>query len=140
MRLILPAGCFLVLVVLMCGCIQSSPATPVIPQQTGTVTVLEIPDTTVPVTPARRVVNISAEKMPESVVVHIGGGKDAGSLASLSVRITNYDGTSVHRTIPSPAAGRSYTIQYFRNANAANINIVGTFSDGFQQTLLMTSL
>lgn len=139
MRSILPAGCLLVVVVLMCGCIQSPPAAPAVPQQTGTVTVLEITDTTAPVT-ARRMVNITAEKMTDSVVVRVDGGKDAGSLSSLSVRITNYDGTSVHRTIPSPAPGRTYTIQYYRNANAANINVVGTFSDGFQQTLLMTSL
>jgi ABC-type Fe3+-hydroxamate transport system substrate-binding protein len=139
MRLILPAGCFLVLFVLMSGCIQSPSAAPVTPQQTGTVTVLDVPDTTV-TEPARRVVTVTAEKMIDRVDIKVQGGKDTGALTSLSVRIKNYDGTSVLRNIPSPETGRTYSIQYYRNANAASINIVGTFSDGFQQTLLMNSL
>lgn len=139
MRLILPAGCLLVLFALMCGCIQSSPAAPVTPRETGTVMIADITEPTVFV-PDRRIVNITAEKRTDSVVIRVEGGKDAGSLAALSVRISNYDGTSVQRTIPSPATNRTYTIQYYRTANAANINIVGTFSDGYQQTLLLTSL
>jgi len=139
MRLIVPVGCFLVLFVLMSGCIQSPSAAPVTPQQTGTVTVLDVPDTTV-TEPSRRVVTVTAEKMTDRVDIQVQGGKDAGTLTSLSVRIRNYDGTSVQRNIQSPETGRTYSIQYFRNANAANINIVGTFSDGYQQTLLMTSL
>lgn len=139
MRLILPAGCLLVVFVLMSGCIQSPAAAPVTPQQTGTVPVLDIPDATVAET-ARRDVTVTAEKMIDRVDIQVGGGKDAGALTSLSVRIRNYDGTSVQRNIPSPETGRTYSIQYFRNANAASINIIGTFSDGFQQTLLMTSL
>ena len=70
----------------------------------------------------------------------LDGGKDAGALTSLSIHINNYDGTSVQRTIPAPGIGRSYSIQYFQNANAKTANIIGTFSDGFQQTLLITSL
>jgi len=137
--MILPAGCLLVLFLLMSGCIQSPPAAPVTPQQTGTVSVLDIPDTIV-TEPSRRVVTVAAEKMIDRVDIQVRGGKDAGALMSLSVRIKNYDGTSVQRNIPSPEIGRTYSIQYYRNANAANINIVGTFSDGYQQTLLMTSL
>jgi len=124
---------------LMSGCIQSPSAAPVIPQQTGTVSVLSIPHTTV-TEPSRKVVTVTAEKMTDRVDILVRGGKDAGALTSLSVRIRNYDGTTVQRNIPSPETGRTYSIQYFRNANAANINIVGTFSDGYQQTLLMSSL
>jgi hypothetical protein len=139
MRMILPAGCLLVVIMLMSGCIQSPPVAPVTPQQTGTVTVVDLPDTTV-TEPSRRVVTVTAEKMIDRVDIRVQGGKDAADLSSLSVRIKNYDGTSVQRNIPSPEPGRTYSIQYFRNANAANINIVGTFSDGYQQTLLMNSL
>lgn len=139
MRLILPAGCFLVVFLLLSGCIQSPSTTPATHQQTGTVTVVDLPEMTVN-EPSRRVVTVTAEKMTDRVDIQVLGGKDAGSLTSLSVRIRNYDGTSVQRIIPSPEAGRTYSIQYFRNANAANINIVGTFSDGYQQTLLMNSL
>jgi hypothetical protein len=86
------------------------------------------------------VVNITAEKTIDRVVIRVNGGRDAGSLTALSIHINNYDGTSVQRTIPAPETGRSYSIQYFRNANARTANVVGTFSDGFQQTLLITSL
>jgi hypothetical protein len=139
MRPILPAGCLVFFLVLMCGCVQSPPAAPVTPGQTGTVTILDIAEPTATLS-SRRVVNLSAEKMTDSVVIRVDGGKDAATLTALAVRISNYDGTSVQRTIPSPATGRTYTIQYYRNANAASINIVGTFADGYQQTLLMTSL
>jgi hypothetical protein len=124
--------------VMLCGCIQSPPAVPATPVQTAGVVVI-LPDTTATQHP-RMMVNISAEKMTDSVVISVDGGPDAGALASLVVRINNYDGTSVQRTLPSPEIGRQYRIQYFRTANAANVNIIGTFSDGYQQTLLMTSV
>jgi hypothetical protein len=95
-----------------------------------------LPDTTAPPHP-RMAVNITAEKTQSSVVIRVDGGNDARALTSLSVHINNYDGTSVQRTLPSPEIGRSYSIQYFRDANAANVNIIGTFSDGYQQTLFM---
>lgn len=83
---------------------------------------------------------MSAEQTLDSVIIRVDGGNDAKSLASLNVRITNRDGTTIQRTIPTPVVGNPYTIQYYRIANAATVNIVGTFTDGFQQTLLMTSV
>jgi hypothetical protein len=130
--------CLLFLIVILCGCIQSPPAVQSTPVPTAGVVVM-LPDTTA--TPhVRMIVDITAEKTLDSVVIRVNGGNDAGALTSLAVRINNYDGTSVLRTIQSPEIGRPYRIQYFRNANAANVNIIGTFSDGYQQTLLMTSL
>jgi hypothetical protein len=130
----------MVLFVLLSGCLQSPPVSPVTPQQTGTVVIVgDIPEPAVSVA-SRRIVNLTAEKTTDSVVVRVDGGKDVGGLSSLSVRISNYDGTSVQRTLPSPSAGKTYTIQYYRMANADTINIIGTFSDGYQQTLLITSL
>jgi len=83
---------------------------------------------------------MSAEQTLDSVIIRVDGGNDAKSLTSLNVRITNRDGTTIQRTIPTPVVGNPYTIQYYRIANAATVNIVGTFADGFQQTLLMTSV
>lgn len=139
MRSILPAGCFLVLMVIMCGCMQSPPGVSVTPKDTGGVQVSLIPDTTATVHPVMAV-NVTAEKTQGSVIIQLDGGRDAVSLTSLNVRITNYDGTIVQRTIPSPETGKPYEIAYRGYSNAAKINIVGTFSDGYQQTLLMTSL
>lgn len=138
MRWILPVGCILFLLVIFCGCIQSPPAGPATPVQTPGDVVL-VPDTTVTQHPPMAV-NVSAEKTADSVVIRVDGGNNAGSLTSLEVRINNYDGTSVQRSIPAPEVGRPYSIQYFRTANAATVNVVGTFSDGFQQTLLITSV
>jgi hypothetical protein len=138
MRWILPVGCLLFLMVILCGCIQSPSVVTATPVPTAGVVVM-LPDTTA--TPhLRMVVNITAEMIPDSVVIRVDGGKDAAALTSLNIRIDNQDGTTIQRTIPSPEIGRTYSIQYFRNANADRVNIIGTFSDGYQQTLLMTSL
>jgi hypothetical protein len=138
MRWILPLGCLVFLMVIYCGCIQypaPAPATPV--PTTGA-------DVMSPAMPVTRhplmVVNVTAEQTIDSVIIRVDGGRDAGALTSLSVHLTNYDGTTVQRTITAPAVGKTYSIQYFQNANAKTANIIGTFSDGFQQTLLLTSL
>jgi hypothetical protein len=138
MRLILPVGCFLVLMVIICGCSQSPPVAPVTPTPAA-VSVDILPDTTLTEHP-RMAVNVTAEKTQSSVIIRIDGGSDAASLISLDVGITNYDGTIVQRTIPSLEIGKPYEFPYRGYSNAAKINIVGTFSDGYQQTLLMTDL
>jgi len=140
MRLILSVSSILVLTVLACGCIQSDSAPPVTPADTrGVVVVTPVVETMVTPHP-RMAVNMSAEQTPDSVIIRVDGGNDAKSLSALNVRITNRDGTTIQRTISSPVVGNPYAIQYYRVANAANANVVGTFSDGYQQTLLMTSL
>jgi hypothetical protein len=138
MRWILPVGCLLVLTVIMSGCIQSPSPVPGTPAPTAGVVVI-LPDTTatqhLPMT-----VVITATETTTDVVIQVRGGKDAAALTSLDIRITNYDGTTIQRTIVSPEIGKPYSIQYYRNANADRVNIIGTFSDGFQQTLLLTNL
>jgi hypothetical protein len=138
MRSILPAGCFLVLMVIICGCIQSPPA-PLVTPTPAAVPVVTLPDTTV-TGHLRTAVNVTAEKTQGSVIIRLDGGVDAASLTSLNVRITNYDGNVVQRTIAYPEIGKPYEIPYRGYSNAAKINIIGTFSDGYQQTLLMTDL
>jgi len=85
-------------------------------------------------------VTITAEETPTSVIVRIDGGDDAAALMSLNIRITNLDGSTIQRTIPFPEIAKPYVFTYRGYATAAKVNIVGTFSDGYQQTLLMTSL
>ena len=138
MRSILPAVYVLLLSVLVCGCIQSPSAPPVTPAETSGVPVFRLPDTTA-TGHSRMAVNITATETATDVVIQVDGGNDAAALRSLNIRITNQDGTTIQRTIQSPVIGNPYKIQYFRIANAANVNIIGTFSDGYQQTLLMTS-
>jgi hypothetical protein len=139
MRSILPAVYVLLLSVLVCGCIQSPSVPPVTPAETSGVSVFILPDTTATEHPPHMAVNITATETATEVVIQVDGGNDAAALTSLNIRITNQDGTTIQRTIQSPVVGNPYKIQYFRIANAANVNIIGTFSDGYQQTLLMTS-
>jgi len=138
MRWILPVGCLLVLTVIICGCIQSPSAAQGSPAPTGGAVVI-LPDTTATQHP-RMTVDIAATETTSEVVIQVHGGKDAAALTSLNIRITNHDGTTVQRTILSPGIGKPYSIQYYRIANADRVNIVGTFSDGYQQTLLMTNM
>lgn len=138
MRRILITGCLLFLMIIYCGCIQSPAPAPATPAPTADADLM-IPVTTATPHPLM-VVNVTAEQTTDSVIIRVDGGRDAGALTSLSIHLTNYDGTSVQRIIPAPAVGKPYSIQYFQNANAKTANIVGTFSDGFQQTLLLTSL
>lgn len=139
MRWILPPGCFcvLVLTVMICGCIQSPAGPPATPA--GAIGVVTISPAPVTPHPAMEV-NVTVSETANSVIVRVEGGKDAAVLSSLNVRIDNFDGTVIQRTIPKPVTGESYGIEYYHTANAATVNIIGTFSDGFQQTLLLTSI
>lgn len=136
MQWIVRAGCILFVLLLSSGCIQSPPAAPAHPAPAGGITGYPADTTATP--EPRREVNITATKSGAEVIVIVEGGKDAAGLASMDIRITNYDGTLNTRTISHPGTGKSYTFTYRGNANAARINIIGTFSDGYQQTLLMT--
>jgi len=138
MQWIVPAGSILFLFMLSCGCIQFPAAAPAIPAPDDGITNYPA-DTTATPKPLREV-SITATKMATEVIVLVNGGKDAATLASMDIRITNYDGTINTRIISHPEIGKPYTFTYRGNANAARINIIGTFSDGYQQTLLMTSL
>jgi hypothetical protein len=140
MRSILPAGFILVLTLFLCGCIQSPSAPTVTPAETSGVSVLIPPDDTTTTPHPRMAVIITAEETPSSVIVRIEGGDDAAALTSLNIRITNLDGSTIQRTILSPVIAKPYVFMYRGYASAAKVNIVGTFSDGYQQTLLMTSL
>jgi hypothetical protein len=135
MQWIVPVGCILFLFLLSCGCVQS-PAATVTPGPADAA-VNHPADTTSTPQPLRDV-NVTAMKTESEVVVIVNGGKDAAALASMDIRITNYDGTVITRAISPVAIGKPYVFAYRVNANAARINIVGTFSDGNKQTILMT--
>jgi hypothetical protein len=66
------------------------------------------------------------------------GGTDASSLVSVTILITNHDGTQVGpRTIQNPVIGSPYVFTYRLPPNPARINIVGNFNDGTRQTVLL---
>ncbi len=126
-----------VLAVLFSGCSQCPPCPAPVPVP---------PPGTTPVTgtmtgphPVMHV-RVTATETQDSVIIRVVGGRDAALLSALNVRIDNFDDSVIERTIPSPAVGEPYRIGYYHMANAETVNVVGAFSDGFQQTLLLTSV
>ena len=105
MRLILPAGCLLVLIVLVCGCTQSPSGAPVTAAATSSVPDPVLPGTAVTPHP-RMAVNVTAEQTASEVIVQVTGGADAASLTFLNIRITNHDGSLNLQTISSPETGK----------------------------------
>jgi hypothetical protein len=140
MRWILFMGIVLALLVFSGGCIRQAgqPSAPVTPAGTGGSSVIIIPDTTVTVTPPQpRDINITAIETKTEVIIQYNGGNGASELTALNIRITNQDGQNIQRTIQSPVIGNAYVFTYHGNANAVVVNIVGTWKDGSQETVLM---
>ena len=123
---------FAILLVAASGCLQPSPVnTP--PAE------IAIYTTPVPITPVTphpvEYVNFTAIQTQTQVNITYNGGPDAANLQSIAILITNHDGTQVQRTIMNPVVGATYSFTYRGTANAARVNIIGTFQDGYQQTV-----
>jgi hypothetical protein len=123
-----------VVLILICGCIQ--PASAPVPPVTSSVEVLT-PVTTTPGVPVQKQVNITVTQTKSEVIIQYNGGPDASDLVALRIRIDNQDGTDVLRTITAPVIGQDYIFTYRGNANARTVNIVGVFTGGVEQTVLM---
>lgn len=129
---------FLVLVlvaVLACGCTQPSP-TPV--TTVPATTVIIEPDPTTPVAESGpKQVNVTVWESEHAVIMQYNGGKDANTLVMFNVRINNRDGKVVTTPVYSPEVGKQYEFPYIGVVNANTINVVGVFSDGSEQTVLL---
>ncbi|MGA2122121.1 MAG: hypothetical protein ABSG49_08765 [Methanoregula sp.] len=125
---------FVIILVIICGCLQpapsnTSPATPAAPI-TPPVTATSNPN-------AQKQVNFTVTQAGSMLNITYDGGPDAADLASIAIRITNHDGTQITRTIDNPVVDYTYVFPYRGVANAAFVNIIGTFGNGYQQTVLM---
>jgi len=126
--------CLVVIVglILVCGCVQPAPQP--VPPATA------VPDTVPAPThdpSVLRQVNFTVTQAGPYLNVTIIGGPDATDMVSMNMRITNQNSQNVQRTINNPIIGMPYVFTYRGFADASIVNIVGTFSDGFQQTVLM---
>jgi curli biogenesis system outer membrane secretion channel CsgG len=123
---------FIILLILACGCTQK-PAAPTIPTPAQPVT------TTVPATTAdtQKQISVIAYKTDNSVVLKYIGGRDAPTLTAFKVQIDNQDGSNIKQTIYAPVVGNDYAFQYMGIPNPVTINVVGVFSDGTEQTVLI---
>jgi hypothetical protein len=140
-RLILAVFIFLLLFV--CGCTQ-----PVIPVPTPVPTLTPLPVMTAPmvvtpvasVTPYQMQINVTAWQKGTDVNVQYNGGADAAYLTALKIRIDNFNGQNVQRTIDYPTIGSPYIFTYIGTADADRVNVVGVFKGGTEQTVLLTYL
>jgi hypothetical protein len=136
MRCVFWASLFAIFLVAASGCLQPAPVnTP--PAETA-VYATTVPST--PVVQSDKHVNFTVTQGKTTVNITYDGGLDAAELQSIDILITNHDGTQVTRTIMNPVAGATYTFTYRGTANAARVNIIGTFQGGYQQTVLIETV
>ena len=135
MRCVYWTSVLVLILVITCGCLQPAPAA-ITPVQSPTVPVT-LP-TAVTTTPdAEKQVNFTVTESKTMVNVTYEGGPDAADLQSINIRIMNQDDTQFERTVDNPAVRIPYIFTYRGNANARYVNIIGTFTNGYQQTVLM---
>ena len=128
----------LVPALLVAGCTQSfTSAKPAITQSVEVIT----PATPLPTTPGvvagQMQINMTAEQSGNDVIVQYNGGPDAASLVSLNITIYNDNGQVVTRTMDNPQPGDVYTFPYIGIPDPNNVDVVGTFTGGVQQTVLL---
>ncbi|OPY35570.1 MAG: hypothetical protein A4E35_02396 [Methanoregula sp. PtaU1.Bin051] len=119
--------------ILVCGCIQT-PAKPAAPTSAPPeITPVQVTSAT----PVHKQIDCSAWKTDRSVILKCNGGNDASSLKALRVQIDNQNGQVVKRTLGDPVVGNEYEFPYTVTPDPVTINVVGVFSDGTEQTVLL---
>ena len=143
MRLLIPVF-LLGLAVASCGCMQAGqqpvtvpPMTPAPPATSPMITAMPATTSTTRVPMA---INVTASKSGSEIDIQYNGGTGAADLTNLQVHIYNHNGDSVSRTITGPMVGTVYRFLYIGTLNADRVNVVGTFQDGSQQTVLLTDV
>ncbi len=131
----MPVTCLfcILLLIFTCGCTQPAEPAPVTPavQVTG-------PPEPVAVSPdTQRSLNFTVTKTEKTVTITYEGGANAADLVALKIRIDNQDSSDIDRTIHNPVPGTSYPFTYMGLADPVTANIIGTWNDGYQQTVLL---
>jgi len=132
---------------LIAGCAQSN-SSPVTPAVTQSVDVITVPTTlatpvltTMPVVADGQMqVNVTAWQRNHDVLVQYNGGPSAAELTELDITINNYNGQKVSRVMESPQPGDVYTFTYMGTPDPDNIDVIGVFTGGVQQTVLLTNV
>lgn len=139
MRWILVTG-LLVLAVIIAGCTQHapSPATPTITQSVTVIT--PTPALTAIIADGMMQINVTAKQSGHDVIVTYNGGASAANLTALKITIYDQNGQVVTRTMENPQPGDVYTFPYEGVPDPSNVDVVGIFTGGVQQTVLLTNL
>ena len=127
-----------ILAALLAGCTQpAAPPAPPVLVQTPVVT----PSPTAVISPAvpyQMQINVTAKQTNSDVIVQYNGGQDAAYLTALRIRIDNYNGQTVDQTMNYPKIGDVFTFQYIGTPDADRVDVIGIFTGGSEQTVLVT--
>ena len=128
---------------IIAGCTQLSSA-PVTPTLTPSVEIVT-PPTTVPtavpvVADGQMQINVTAWQSGHDVNVQYNGGASAAYLTALDITIYNNNGQQVSRIMQSPQPGALYTFPYIGTPDPDNVDVIGVFTGGVEQTVLMTNV
>jgi hypothetical protein len=142
MRRIFWCFCVILLSVLISGCLQPAPPTaPVATSTPAPEPAITLPPATLPTaTPVQKQVNFTISEKDTQLIVRLDGGRDAADLTSLLFRIQNQNGQYIERTRTGTTVGVEYVFNYRGDVDAMVVNIIGTFRDGTEQTVLMAYL
>ena len=124
----------LLLAVMSSGCVQP------VPQTSPETTVSPAPVTTLPAVTtavAEKSLTFNVSKTQKTVNITYTGGPDAAGLVALKIRIDNQDLDDFERTVLTPVPGEQILFTYQGLATPVTANIIGTWDNGYQQTVLM---
>ncbi|MEN6443957.1 MAG: hypothetical protein WC391_08030 [Methanoregula sp.] len=131
--------CIVILAALLAGCTQPATTTTAPPAFVQTQSVAITPTTAIsPVPTFHMQINVTAVQTNSDVIVQYNGGQDAAYLTGLKIRIDNYNGQTIERTMTYPKIGDVYTFSYIGTPDADRVNVIGTFTGGSEQTVLFT--
>jgi hypothetical protein len=85
-------------------------------------------------------INVTTWQSGNDVNIQYNGGASAAYLTSLTITINNQNGQVVTRTMDSPTPGDVYTFPYIGTPDADNVDVIGVFTGGVQQTVLLTNV
>ena len=128
--------CLLVILlfVFSSGCTQPAPA---VTPETTTSPLPATPLTAVTTAVTEKSLTFDVSKTEKTVNITYTGGPDAAGLVALKVRIDNQDLDDFERTVLTPVPGESILFTYQGLASPITANIVGTWDNGYQQTVLL---
>ncbi len=124
---------------LLAGCISSNTTAPVPVQPVITLTT-PATTTTPAVVAGQMQINVTAKKSGTDVIVTYEGGQSAAYLTALDITIYNQNGQVVTRTMENPQPGDVYTFPYVGVPDPSSVDVVGVFTGGVQQTVLLMNL
>ncbi len=131
----MPVTCLfcILLLVFTCGCTQPAETAPVTPA----VQITASPEPVAVPTDTQRSLNFTVTKTEKTVTITYEGGANAADLTALKIRIDNQDSSDIDRMFLDPVPGTSYPFMYMGLADPVTANIIGTWNDGYQQTVLL---